>query len=70
MTYPVDSEEARWRTVVGIDGKHTDRSFGMAAGRCTGMPAVDMVAAGTAAAVAVAVAVAGKRTAVVGTGWS
>lgn len=57
---------------MGIAGKHTDRSFGMAAGRCTGMPAVDMVAAGTAAAVtvAVAVAVAGKRTAVVGTGWS
>lgn len=51
---------------MGIAGKHTDRSFGMAAGRCTGMAAVDMVAAGTAAAVAVA----GKRTAVVGTGWS
>lgn len=68
----MDSEVARWRTVVELAGTHKDQWVGMVAERCTGMAAAGMVAAGTAAvAVAVAVAaVAGMGMAVVGTDWS
>lgn len=74
LTYLVDSEVARWRTVVGLAGTHKDQWVGRIAERCTGMAAAGMVVAGTAVAVAVvvavAVAVAGKGMIVVGTDWS
>lgn len=66
----MDSEVARWRTVVELAGTHKDQWVGMVAERCTGMAAAGMVAAGTAAVAVAVAAVAGMGMAVVGTDWS